>query len=249
MATRSRYGCIDCKKAKVKCDEVHPSCGTCKRRGRRCSGYTHIVAKAQKAPEAASAQNEFNSLLNSDVAPALSPGAGTTTNNTRTQEPSHSSEPFSASDSDTSSIAQFSPSARSSAVIAPPPPLLRTMAIIPSGAVQPTDEPFIEVYFRRHPADLVFSGEFIQEMNSNVLKVFQNSPQAVGDSLSAIGEAYLKDNSLPVLAFVPNRKARILARLRDMDSSGVSLELLLTTILGLCAAEVNTSQSSSYTVP
>ncbi|EXJ91387.1 hypothetical protein A1O1_04499 [Capronia coronata CBS 617.96] len=243
MATRSRYGCIDCKKAKVKCDEVHPACGTCKRRGRQCSGYSHIVAKTRKAPEATAAQSSLaatSSPFNTrEPGLLLSPVTEPATDRVQTYDAAlYSSEPFNAIESDASSAAPVSPIAHSSAVLVPTPPLLRSLAIIPPGAVQPTDEPFIEVYFMRHPADLVFSGEFVQEMNYNVLQVFQNNPQAVGDTLSAIGEAYLRDNSLPIVGFVPNRKARILARLRNMDSLGVSLELLLTTILGLCAVEL-----------
>lgn len=40
MNRRSRGGCIDCRKAKVKCDEIKPHCGTCKRRRHVCQGYT-----------------------------------------------------------------------------------------------------------------------------------------------------------------------------------------------------------------
>jgi hypothetical protein len=114
----------------------------------------------------------------------------------------------------------------------------RTVPSIPVGTIDPADEPFIELYFRRHPRELVFGPEFVHEMNSNVLKVFQNSPLAVGDSLSAIGEAYCKDSSLAVAVPIASRKARILARLRTMDNLGVSMELLLSIILGLCAVEV-----------
>ena len=34
---RSRNGCTSCKKSKVKCDEKHPSCSRCERRGTYCS--------------------------------------------------------------------------------------------------------------------------------------------------------------------------------------------------------------------
>ncbi|KAG0672287.1 hypothetical protein C6P40_003426 [Pichia californica] len=34
---RSRLGCTNCKRSKVKCDEVHPSCGRCTKRGVHCS--------------------------------------------------------------------------------------------------------------------------------------------------------------------------------------------------------------------
>lgn len=42
MNRRSRKGCLDCKRAKVKCDEVRPACGTCYRRGYVCQGYANI---------------------------------------------------------------------------------------------------------------------------------------------------------------------------------------------------------------
>lgn len=34
---RSRLGCTNCKKSKVKCDEIHPSCTRCLKRGTHCS--------------------------------------------------------------------------------------------------------------------------------------------------------------------------------------------------------------------
>lgn len=33
---RSRKGCLSCKRSKVKCDEQHPTCGRCFRRGTEC---------------------------------------------------------------------------------------------------------------------------------------------------------------------------------------------------------------------
>jgi hypothetical protein len=39
MNRRSRNGCIDCRKSKVKCDEIRPFCGTCTRRRHICQGY------------------------------------------------------------------------------------------------------------------------------------------------------------------------------------------------------------------
>ncbi|CAK7275174.1 hypothetical protein SEPCBS57363_006545 [Sporothrix epigloea] len=50
MATRSRKGCIDCKQAKIKCDEVHPFCGTCTRRSRKCRGYLTTIGKNRHGP-------------------------------------------------------------------------------------------------------------------------------------------------------------------------------------------------------
>lgn len=33
---RSRLGCVSCKRSKVKCDELHPSCTRCTKRGTKC---------------------------------------------------------------------------------------------------------------------------------------------------------------------------------------------------------------------
>lgn len=39
MNRRSRSGCINCRHAKIKCDEERPFCGTCTRRSKECHGY------------------------------------------------------------------------------------------------------------------------------------------------------------------------------------------------------------------
>lgn len=148
---------------------------------------------------------------------------------------------------DNNALAPISPLSSENA-LTPAPRLLRTVATIPPGTIHPSDEPFIEVYFMRHPSELVFGTEFVNEMNSSVMKVFQSSPLVVSDSLSAIGEAYLRDSSLPILVSLANRKARILARLRSLDKRGVSLELLVTIMLGLCAVEVANSFQSFSTL-
>lgn len=242
MATRSRNGCIDCKRAKVKCDEVHPSCGTCKRRGRQCSGYNQTTkSRSTREATAMIAESPAITSPSSEVTVALT-----------SLTPLPSTSECRASDSTFYSPSVLSPASPDLAFLAPAfpssaketiplvSPRLRNVTIIPSGAINPADEPFIELYFLRHPKELVFGPEFEEEMNSSVMKVFLNSPLAVSDSLSAIGEAYAGDSSLPVLVPLPHRKARILARLRSMDNLGVSLELLLTVMLGLCAVEVRT---------
>lgn len=246
MATRSRHGCIDCKRAKVKCDEIHPSCGTCKRRGRQCGGYTQVT-KAHKARASLSGQTPSNGaaspIASANNSQAQLNGLGELT--TVLASPAVGT-PMS---TDILAVTPFSPFSTEIAPT-PVPQLFKKMANIPPGTVHPSDEPFIELYFTRHPTELVFGSEFVNEMNSCVLKVFQNSPMAVGDSLSAIGEAYLKDHKSQAVVPVPNRRARILARLRSLDTLGVSLELLLTVMLGLCAVEVKIiclSMSSTYT--
>ncbi|GMM28077.1 hypothetical protein DAMA08_007930 [Martiniozyma asiatica (nom. inval.)] len=36
LSSRSKRGCINCRKSKKKCDEVHPTCGLCKKRDKVC---------------------------------------------------------------------------------------------------------------------------------------------------------------------------------------------------------------------
>ena len=237
MATRSRQGCIDCKKAKVKCDEVHPSCGTCKRRRRQCSGYIR-TARAPKACEAR-AGLPLPTITATHTA-SNGPGTQSLIAKLDTNEAASPSAPaFSPLARGTFTLADLSTSAGAVAQILGPR-LLKSVAAIPSGTIPPADEPFIEVYFMRHPVELVFGPEFVDEMNSSVLQVFQRSPLAVSDSLCAIGEAYLRGSTNTALVPVQNRKLRILARLRKIDSPGVDLELLLILMLGLCAVEVMT---------
>ncbi len=225
MTGRSRNGCIDCKKAKVKCDEERPFCGTCKRRGRRCSGYVAIP----KGHSPTSATRPFlETTTPRDAQYELSEAQRSSTSLSVVQASSPSLSEV--------SRASFSPPADSNALMQLR--LLKSIAPFPPGTINPTDEPFIELYFMRHPRELVFGAEFVDEMNSSILQIFESSPLLVGDTLSAIGEAYVKDFSFPTLVPVPNRKARILARLRDMDSLGLRVELLLVIMSGLCAVEV-----------
>jgi hypothetical protein len=62
---RPRTGCIDYRRSKVKCHEIRPSHGTCKRRGRVCQGYInnkarnhkHHLVKAASSPRSADETN------------------------------------------------------------------------------------------------------------------------------------------------------------------------------------------------
>lgn len=226
MAIRSRHGCIDCKRAKVKCDELHPCCGTCKRRGRQCSGYLD-PAKPAKSRDARPADGTSQHRSRKSITSEIS-------------SPQACSTPVRSPTALDVAVYNIRSPAAIDVVSASTPAISKSLVSIPPGSVNPSDEPFIEAYFLRHPSESVFGPEFIDEMNASVLKVFQNSPVAVGDTLSAIGEAYLKDSSADSLVHIPNRRARILQRLRNLDTLGVSLELLLTTMLGLCAVEVST---------
>ncbi|KIW10865.1 hypothetical protein PV08_10164 [Exophiala spinifera] len=242
MSSRSRNGCIDCKKAKVKCDEVHPFCGTCRRRRRQCSGYIQPIKPSR---------------------PVSGPSSPRTPTTSVRQLTDHATSP----DRRLSEPQPFVPPALYAGAFSPGPgslgsplspvafnstpsidlPLLKSIPTIPAGTINPADETFIEMYFLRHPKELVFGPEFVEEMNSSVIKVLQDSPLAVGDILSAIGEAYCKDSALPLVLPVASRRARILARLRGMDKHGVSMELLLSIMLGLCAVELVDSSAQRQT--
>jgi hypothetical protein len=118
-------------------------------------------------------------------------------------------------------------------MIGQPAQLCRELPLIPAGMIPIADELVLELYFKRHPFEQVISLEFVDEMNSNVLKVFHEDPAAVSDTLSAIGHVYSieKEKSLiPIL----DRRARILSRLRVKRD----LEQILIMLLGLCALEV-----------
>lgn len=41
--TRSRNGCLSCRRRKRKCDEESPECGPCKQRGISCEGYAKTL--------------------------------------------------------------------------------------------------------------------------------------------------------------------------------------------------------------
>lgn len=110
----------------------------------------------------------------------------------------------------------------------------RALGLIPPGVVNPSDQVTVEVYFNRHPWELSMGSEFVNEMNANVLTILQQNPQAIVDSLSAIGHSYLADNSLAVL----NYRARILATLRSMDLAKYNLEEMVFMLLGLSAIEL-----------
>lgn len=115
---------------------------------------------------------------------------------------------------------------------------LKNFALIPPGVVHPVDEPTVEIYFNRHPFELLIGPEFVDEMNSNVLVVLQHNPNVIVDSLSGIGHVYLSnarpDSIVPVL----DRRARILANLRAMQATNYDLEEAMVLLLGLCAMEL-----------
>lgn len=129
----------------------------------------------------------------------------------------------------------------------------RALGLIPPGVVSSTDRPTVELYFTRHPYELNISPEFVNEMNTNVLAILQQSPHAIVDSLSAIGHSYLtgsnsnnssSDPSCHALA-VLNYRARILATLRAMQLSEHNLEVMVFMLLGLSAIELVDCQTTA----
>lgn len=48
MYTRTRTGCLTCKRRRVKCDEGKPGCNNCLKSNRKCDGYAENVLKNKK---------------------------------------------------------------------------------------------------------------------------------------------------------------------------------------------------------
>ncbi|GJC78870.1 transcriptional regulatory protein moc3 [Colletotrichum liriopes] len=220
---RSRNGCIDCRKAKVKCDEIRPSCGTCARRRLVCQGYkTQATQHCQRSP---------SSLV--DL-------AGTSSGSVVGKPASRSSSRTSGALSKIESVRTggASPTApgegekRSALALD-----TRTFSLLPPGTIPVADQPHIELYFNRHPFELLIGPEFVTEMNANVLMMMHQDPIVIADTISAIGYSYEVGNSLGALLPVLDRRAKILANLRNMKPSSYYFEEALFLLLGLCAME------------
>lgn len=224
MNRRSRNGCIDCKKSKIKCDERRPHCGTCARRNYSCRGYSedlddtsHTRSRFSEGAKVGKSERRQvgHKKTNSQV---INPHQPDTRRVDRSPLKSH----FLFDES--SSLTKVNKANNT--------PLCSRIFSIPQSALDKADEPTLELYFLRHPSELVISDEFVDEMNANVLQVFLEDPEGVCESLSSIGYVYLESGQELVLTL--GRKARILARLRD----GKQLEQMLLMLLGLCAVEV-----------
>ncbi|KAL4951937.1 fungal-specific transcription factor domain-containing protein [Aspergillus filifer] len=117
-------------------------------------------------------------------------------------------------------------------------PPSRGPSFIPVSEVLAADKLLIEVYFMRHPSDMIINNDvFVEEMNSAAIALLQQSPTAVGDALAAIGENYVAD-SLMNYALVSTRKTRLLTRLRLINEEDSSPELVLMLLLALCGVEL-----------
>ncbi|OJJ50400.1 hypothetical protein ASPZODRAFT_149729 [Penicilliopsis zonata CBS 506.65] len=204
---RSRGGCIDCKKAKVKCDELRPTCGTCVRRGHVCQGYR--LPGARRSSKTAEASSPAATAI------AASPVPSTAT-------------------SLVVASSAFSSRRHSEPSLVP----CTSLSPIPRGTVPEADEPTIQRYFDRHPLEFVIESDFVDEMNAHTLLVFQQDPQAIADTLYAVGQLYFDhaDGHSPLVPAL-NRRARTLARLRKMQTDN-ELEQMIVMILGLSAMDL-----------
>ena len=210
---RSRGGCLDCRRAKVKCDEARPTCGTCARRGHVCQGYRANPTASAKEPQAA-----IQALLSSSSSSSAS---------------SHHLVPRDSNGHASHASSLFSPS-----TVLPVSPY-QGLSPFPKSMISDSDRPVIQLYFNRHPAEVVLEPQFVAEMNANVLLGFHQDAEAVVDVLYCIGHTYLDTPSgngfvVPALS----RRARTLTRLRRMQNDGSQLEMMTLMILGLSAMEV-----------
>lgn len=117
--------------------------------------------------------------------------------------------------------------------------LPRSIPFIPTGTIPEDDILTINVYFDRHPFELVIGPEFVDEMNASVLMVLQDNPTAIGDALYSIGRVYLDEEVQTArLPLALDRRAKTLARLKAKDPTR-ELEQMLLMTLTLGAMEVS----------
>ncbi|CAH0015699.1 unnamed protein product [Clonostachys rhizophaga] len=258
MATRSRKGCIDCKQAKIKCDEQHPFCGTCTRRRRQCRGYAtpktrssshhhpHGVSAGAYSPSSVSSESLLPNGYPDGGSEVLRAAgyvwvASKSPSSSGTQNAPFMTGTIASSTLNGGSVDDSSNSPLlgiSHPSLAPP----RSPSFIPLNEIQPADKPLIEIYFLRHPSDMVMRNDsFIDEMNCAVISLLQKCPVVVSDSLCAIGENYIKETADASL--VSSRKLRLLNRLRLVNEDGRNPELVLLLLLALCGAELTSPHS------
>ncbi|KAI2626263.1 hypothetical protein GGS21DRAFT_530787 [Xylaria nigripes] len=48
---RTKTGCLTCRKRRIKCDELHPTCKNCQKSKRECLGYDPIFKNQQQQPQ------------------------------------------------------------------------------------------------------------------------------------------------------------------------------------------------------
>lgn len=248
---RSKAGCIDCKSAKVRCDEARPSCGTCARRQRVCQGYFHYGAwgkvPGKKEQQQSANYTRSNLRINSYSDDAAHPNqrdsifSTAVLNGNESDVPEYDIQPTIAGEA-----RYLGSNKKIDLLMANIPHFLegslnmfpRSLPEIPPGVIPEADGPTINVFFDRHPAEMVISGEFINEMKAATLLVLQDNPAAIADALYSVGSIYLnEDGQHPLLSLALDRRAKTLARLRVKNPS-CELEQILTMSLALAAMEV-----------
>lgn len=65
--TKSRAGCLECKKRKVKCDELHPTCRKCAVRNRHCEYAANPSRSAETLHHHTIETRPLNSLANEEL--------------------------------------------------------------------------------------------------------------------------------------------------------------------------------------
>lgn len=239
MNRRSRGGCISCRKAKVKCDELKPSCGTCLRRRVPCQGYQNNKSTLARHGVLVE-RSAHRSVSNNDVKDKGSDGP-TGLDELIKRPFSRFNEPMT-----TAFSSQTFPKAGHPLVMDPSMMTPRAIdCLIPPGVVGQSDKATVEMYFTRHPWELSISSEFVQEMNANVLAVLQQNPSTIVDSLSAIGHSYMTESGSESSLAVLNYRARILATLRSMEVSNHRLEEMVFYYLALSAIELVDRKSTA----
>jgi hypothetical protein len=239
--------------------QVRPTCGTCYRRGYVCQGYANPPFKdpsregadhevpcgpirtrdrdgkkmGRRRPDIREIHPELreghSSGSDSDAETTVSAMSGIEVENSPTLSASTPTIIVNAS------LRRLSTGSLKNVVGFPNMfPLYSNLPVIPPGSVQSSDEPGIETYFDRHPAELVISADFVDEMNANILQVFQQDPATIAETLSAIGQVYLGEGGKSIVPIL-DRRARILTRMREK----IELEQTLVMYLGLCALEVS----------
>ncbi|KAH8878620.1 hypothetical protein GQ53DRAFT_86545 [Thozetella sp. PMI_491] len=257
---RSKGGCVDCKTAKVRCDEVRPSCGTCARRKRRCQGYHPLPGGGPRSLER---KQRFIFYHPTDVKKRLPLENSNSPINLRTPSPEATAIEAAVQESGDRSLSSSStmglrsdvepPSNRFEVLERPEsmaldltiscesttsfPPIPQSVYGIPPGTIPAEDAEMIRLYFSRHPSEQVISLEFVDEMNASTWMIFQYSPKAVVEALCCIGSVYLEEHSRRALIpLTITKRARALTTLKAKDPSH-ELELMLLMSLALGAME------------
>ncbi len=58
--TKSRRGCFNCKRRRIKCNEKHPDCNHCVKAGLECQYPANIIQSTQRSPSCPSPQEVGN---------------------------------------------------------------------------------------------------------------------------------------------------------------------------------------------